>query len=68
MWEFVKENLINIYNMFSNVFVQYIQFRQENTILNNLCVWVLFIAPKTKKGSVVNNCLDIREHLYAFYL
>ena len=68
MWEFTKENLISVNNMFSNVFVQSIHFREENIIINYLCVWVLFIDHGTKKERVVENCLDIREQLYAFYL
>ena len=68
MWEFAKENLIDINNMLSKIFAQSMHFREENIIQNNLCVWALFIDLRSKKERVVYNCLDIREQLYTFYL
>ena len=61
MWEIAKENRTNINNIFPNVSVHSMNFREENIILNNLCVWALFIDPNTKKEMVMGNCLDIQE-------
>ena len=68
MWDFAKGSLKNTNNMFSNIFLMSMHFREEILLVSQLSMWALFIDPRTKGEMCVEPAIDIREELYSFYL